>query len=587
MVAVTGLGLAALVEHAIWAWACTAPVVRGDGARHAIFTVSRVREWMSGGPGPLSWLLEPLYYPTFTTVTAWPVIWAGLPGAPGVRASLALYTGVLVAGSSLAAWRVGGRRLGLAAGLAVLTVPLLWMLRTDVMLDVPLAALVAAFLAALPLAGAVRVRLWRSLLCGVVLAVGMLTKQAMPYLAAPALAWVGLPAVWRVLRQSSGIGTSAVVCAGVMLAVGLGGGLFLKGLGWPAVLWIGVVGVGLGWLAWRRRAAHLGELVGVGAVALVLAGPWYARSVGPILEGLRITRAAHADVPVGLDGLWRIIGMTPYTTHHLLPAPWAVALLVAVLALPWWVRRRPLLGPAFAAAVGGQLLISSFPDLHARHYAPLLAPLLVLGVGAWDALAAAVEGRRLGRGLRTVMLAVMVGHVGLMVASAWGGPRHAPVRAADRRIPAGFPPVDLAALGRLAVAPPRLLRAAAPRPDRMVLPLHQALRQVESDRKAQGVAQAGLLLVTQRIEVTGLVLAREAVGLSHLQIVEPPGQHGVQQARQRGLTVYTIELDLHRSAGRSASRTGWIDRQGAVPVVELPAEMAEEGGAGVLRVRRF
>lgn len=584
---VAALGGAALLEHGLWAAACTWPIVRGDGPRHAIFAISRVAGWADGGAGPLGWLLEPMYYPAFTTVTAWPVLWAGSMAAGDVRLSYALYTGVLVAGLAVMGWRVGGRRLGLAGGLAVLTVPLLWALRVDVMLDVPLAAMVAAFLASLPLVGKARFRWHRAVACGVLLSIGMLTKQAMPYMAAPALAWVGLPALFRAAQQRRGWTAGLAVGALAVGGLGVAGALFVKGHSWIA---LGVVAVGVvasGWLARSQRAAHLGELTVVGGTALLLAGPWYARSVGPLLEGLQLTRAAHSDVPEGLAGVFRMLGMTPFSTHHLLPAPWAIALLVGLPVLPWLVRRRPLLGPALAAFVGGQLFISSFPDLHARHYAPLVGPLLLLAVGTLDGAAAVLKKVQLGGALRTGVVMCVAAHAGLMVASGWGGPRLSPMKAADLRIPGVFPPVDGRALMDILLSPPKLVRGAVPLPDTQVLPLHDALRAIDADRRKSGAEWAGLLLVTQRVEVTGLVLARDEVGAPGLFVVEPAGRGGLHQTLRRGYAVYTIELPLDRLAGRSSPQTAWLDAESSEPFLELDADLAEDGGLATLRVRRL
>ena len=491
---VAALGGAALLEHGLWAAACTWPIVRGDGPRHAIFAISRVAGWADGGAGPLGWLLEPMYYPAFTTVTAWPVLWAGSMAAGDVRLSYALYTGVLVAGLAVMGWRVGGRRLGLAGGLAVLTVPLLWALRVDVMLDVPLAAMVAAFLASLPLVGKARFRWHRAVACGVLLSIGMLTKQTMPYMAAPALAWVGLPALFRAAQQRRGWTAGLAVGALAVGGLGVAGAFFVKGHSWIA---LGVVAVGVvasGWLARSQRAAHLGELTVVGGTALLLAGPWYARSVGP---------------------------------------------------------------------------------------------LLLLAVGTLDGAAAVLKKVQLGGALRTGVVMCVAAHAGLMVASGWGGPRLSPMKAADLRIPGVFPPVDGRALMDILLSPPKLVRGAVPLPDTQVLPLHDALRAIDADRRTSGAEWAGLLLVTQRVEVTGLVLARDEVGAPGLFVVEPAGRGGLHQTLRRGYAVYTIELPLDRLAGRSSPQTAWLDAESSEPFLELDADLAEDGGLATLRVRRL
>ena len=570
------IGLLALfvgIDHAWWATETTAPLVRGDAPRHALTALTLAHDDGSF----LGWatFLRPAYYPNLVPWLARPLL--QLEGATGAdyRVFLALFSGLFTLGTGLLARRCWGTGPGLAAAALTLTVPLLWTLRAETMLDLPLAAMTALFLASVPMVPGRPVRAAGS---GLLLGLGMLTKQTLPYLAVPALGWLWL---WA-LRPLSWGGRCLGALSGVAVAGGAGA-LFMSGWGWTAV---GVALLGLGAIAavaQRVEVLGLRDLALLGLVAVVVAGPWFALSVEPILQGLVVTRADHADVPATLSaaGALRIASMGPYVVLQLLPAWMVWGLLAGVLAQ---VARRPrpaLLGPVVLALLGGGLAISAFPDLHARHYAPLVAPLLVLTVAplAW------LPGRlrSVGSGVITV--------IALAAGLSWhvGGDTAAGYRAAwsDRQISRDVVArdwVDLARRWAVLPANPHLLAMPPLAGD---LPLAAAVATIEQDRSASGPLQGMLVPASPAVEQDGLLLAIEEARLDTLFAVERFDRGLLQERPPEVGVIYAVEVvsEGSRRGGLRPSRE--LDQLGFTTLGAWPARLPEWGSQLELRVRRW
>lgn len=541
-------------DHVAWALACTDPIARGDGPRHALIAVQHA---LAQQERPLPLALRPLlatnYYPAFVAWLALPVM--NLLGPTGhlFRALIGVYSGLLVGGSGALAWRCWGRSAALPAALMAATVPLLWSLRGEVMLDAPLAAMGAWFLVVLPAAGPAR--RGQALGCGLLLGAGMLTKQAMPYVALPALAVVGARASFAAVPGWGGRAALATLVGGV----GLGAvALYVARWPWAAVAVMAVLGLSLAVWGHRGRAvvgrAWLRDLAVLGLVALAVAGPWYARSAEPILTGLELARIEHPGVPQGWPGVVRILGMVEYLTHHLLPAPVAVAGLLGVgVAVPLG-RGRPWVLPTMVTGLAAFALISRFPDLHGRHYAPLVPILVACAAAGFAALARGGWWGRWGSGALTVALGIWVG----ALAVSWRAPFDLePARLIDQRdadISPALPAPNLPDLARRLMRPPTLFRLQAPSPTATDVPLHAAIAAAEADRAARWPDAVGHVLVGDvTLEVPGVHLALVEGGFTRLHPVSPATVGHARKQLERE-PVYLLELLSVDGQGRAHRR---------------------------------
>lgn len=586
------VGIAFAADHVAWAWACTWPMVRGDGTRHALVAVEAAqRHAASFSLLELRTLYRTNYYPAGLAWLSLPVLSALGASSHVFRAFLGVFSGLLAVGTGALAWRLSGPRGALAGALLTGLVPLLWTLRADIMLDVPLAAWVAVFLALLPVGSAPR---WRAVLCGLALVAGMLSKQTMPYLALPALAVVGARLAWAA-------GGTLPRRAALLTLVGAAGlvpvGLYVSGLAWPAVVVGALVVVALWGLARQRLSgalrAQAENLAVIALVAVVLAGPWYAVSVEPILTGLEMARRDHADVPRGLAGLVRILGMSEYLLFFFVPAPALVlALAGGGLSLP---RLRGdadgdrLLLPVLASLLAGGVLISRFPDLHGRHYAPLLP--MVLALAALPVGALARRGPR-GRGAATVLLLVFAVWNGVFALSwrtdlAIGGRLTVDRRDAD--IPPNLPAPQLRGLPPRLLRVPTLVRFGAPRPDARYLPMEEAMARIVADRDASFANQpAGILADDPEVEDPGLHLAVVEANAKGVRPLFPPSVELVTSHREKG-PVYLIDLRNEGRGGRphrAALRPEW-QQLGFSELARLPARVGHRPNGVSLVVYRL
>lgn len=580
------LGLFSAWDHLSWLKATSAPIAKGDGPRHALFALSRAQDGV-GGALNLGLLLEPTYYPSLVPWLATPLL--QMPGASGYdyRGFLALFTGLLVFATGMLARRLLGTELGLAAGALVLTVPILWPLRADVMLDGPLAAMVVLFLACLPRPEG---HLLRYLGCGLVLGLGLLTKQTMPYLAAPALAVVGLPVLWRSLPKGPVRSLGLFVALGALAIAAI---LYTRGQAWPAlgIVLTGTLALSNG--AFRPGVSedrqHLGKLAMMVLVALLLAGPWYVLSVGPILEGLEITRASHADVPPTLSeaGALRIASTVLFVFQEMLPWPHVLAALVGLGSLYWTAGKRPLLWAVAATFLGGTVLISTFPDLHVRHFAPVVGPLLVLAVTPLVLLPEKVM----------TAVATLVAALGILAGLSWRSPEAVPpawrAGASDAHAPQGLVAADWGELGLKARRLPGNLRAFAMVPPEDALPLRQAVIAMARDRDAASRRSSALLLSEDpAIEAEGLQLEVQALGLDGLVAVMGSAEALVRELPPEFRAAYAVDLVSAGGAGEEGrggrGRRGRyapspaLERLGFEELGRWPARL--EGGPGDLEL---
>ena len=533
---------------------------------------------------------QPGYYPALTQWMALP--WMRALGALGdtYRLSLSLYSGLLVLGTGALVRRVAGRSAGLAAGALVATVPILWMLRSEAMLDAPLAATLALVLAMVPVEGD-RPHAGRATLAGLLLAGALLAKQTMLFFALPALALL----VGRALWQAATPGTERRALVAGLLASGVGIGALVAG-GWafPAV-WLSLaVGLLLLGLGQRRRSlpawSHLRDVALVAILGAGLAGTWYARSAAWFRSGLEQVAATH-DIATGAAGIVRSLGYTEHLWRALLPAP--VALLLPLGLLLCWPLRSPRLLLALVALVGGFVGLSRFADLHSRHFAPLV-PLLLL-VAALPIGALSRWRPLLGRGVSGLVVIASV-----LFALTWRSPEHIDPRwqvgLRDADFAPDMPAHTLGELGRRMLRGPDRWVLSAPLPVQAQWPIAAAVAAVITDTQDQARTlalpplQRGMVLLYADdafLDAEGLLLFAEQAEVYWLDVRAPQQmpQLAVALAADQPALAYALEL-VARSGSRTGVASRHLDAAGFVELQRWPTVLPGRRGAQDLVLRR-
>lgn len=590
MLLVLGAALLA-IDHAVWVQATTLSVSWGDSARHSLRAVQMAQgEVAAPTPLALGVLGKPGYYPALTQWMALP--WMLRLGVDGdtYRLSLSLYSGLLVLGTGALVRRVSGRSAGLAAGALVATVPILWALRVEAMLDAPLAALLALFLAMAPVEGDEPSPM-RATLAGLLLAAALLAKQAMLYFALPVLGLLVLRATWLAAAPGS---ERRTLLGGLVVAGALILALAAADLPFPAV-WLALGGGG-GLLVWahRRRAqpgwGRLRDVLLAAVIGALLAGTWYARSIGYFRSGLAQVAATH-DVATGAVGLVRSLGYVEYLWRSILTGP--IALLLPVGLVVAWFMRGPRLRLVLLALVCGFVGLARFEDLHSRHFVPLVPLLLVVAT-----LPLGLVARRWPRLAAAAALPLVA--YGLVFALSWRWPERVDARwqvsQKDSDFAPDMPAHHLGELGRRMLMGPNRWLWAAPEPVAAQWPIDQAVARLVADAQAQNKARGGSALRRGQVMVyaddaqidsEGVLLYAEQAGVYWLDVRAPQPMAQLQQAvANDGADLhYAFEL-VGRGGARAGASSGPLAAAGFSEVERWPALLPGRRGALELVLRR-
>lgn len=406
--------LAGLLAVAInLAWLAEAPeyVPVGDDGGHLGWTWAMLR---SGSEVPWAWWPVQAYF--FTGSTPYPplVYWVAAGTTALTPASSRLAPELLAVQAFLPLLAVGsywlGRLVADRAGgwlclVLSLASPHTLQPSRNYFLDLPLAALIAAALAALVVSNGFRERR-ASLACGLFAGMALLTKwSALFFLVPPVLAAL-------VLRSTR----PARFCLFLALAA-----LAAWQVRTPLMRWLhdlpsltGIVGA-LGLLVMlaaafarlRRREPLLANLAGAALMVTLVAGPWYGafgREVVEMMMVRQVTAAARDARAPGLFPMlleetsgWAAVGQG--LREVVLPLPTGALVLVGLLALR---RSRPV-AELVACLAGAAVFLALSPNFYERYLQPLIpvgaalaaagaarlgpvAPAVAVVAGAWALL---------------------------------------------------------------------------------------------------------------------------------------------------------------------------------------------------------
>jgi len=335
-------------DHVAWVMADRSSLLFNDSPMHLLGAAESWRTWQSSP----SWVPSIPYgtYPPGVYVVALPFLEVLGVSEQVLRISGAVFTGLLVLGAGIFSARVAGRFAGLAAAALVVTYPEVWVQRTEIHMDLPLAGMVILAFSLLPSPHKPGTP-WLALAGGLAMTGALFTKQAMLPIGGLGMAWLVSEALVR---------------------VGLG---HRRGEVRPALV-------------------HLRDVALCAAPILALAGPYYYRAYPKLVDALSHTWNV-ADVPQGSDWILAKLSMLAWLKNVFLPAPHCWALGVGLLCLPWIWRRRPLMGPLLAGLLGGMYQYLTYVDPHERHFVPLIPIFLVLGVAPLGLLRGSVVRRAL------------------------------------------------------------------------------------------------------------------------------------------------------------------------------------------------
>lgn len=326
-----GLGLAS-VALAWLTGGLTGSFLGPDESAHYVNTLF-IADWLRAGlPAPMAFARDfYVHYPKLS-IGHWPPGWYALlaPAAalwwPGAAAAAVVSAFVAGLPAILPAWaltRAGARRVGIAAALAMLVLPLVVESARAFLLDQPV-ALVAGLAAIAWLRAAERPGWRRFLLFGALAAFAPLVKGNGALVALIPPIEIALSRRWALLRDrrlwATGALTALVVAPWYYVSFRISAGGFNYAPG-PAYAW----------LALRSNAAALLGEVGAAGVMLSLwgaAGGWRDPRAGAVvrlaLAAIAATLAFQSIVPVALDA------------RYVLPAvPWCVALAALGVVRAW------------------------------------------------------------------------------------------------------------------------------------------------------------------------------------------------------------------------------------------------------------
>jgi 4-amino-4-deoxy-L-arabinose transferase-like glycosyltransferase len=309
----------------------------------------------------------------------------------------------------LCTYDIGQRTLGPLPGLAAAALcaamPLVVSLSHSFQLDLPLAALVAATLAALVRSESLSRPAW-SLLAALLLGLALLVKTTAGVYLFGAFFWIGLRQAWALVQRQRSMGAAGVmIVAGPTIWMGwwllanvewyvhsldtsrplllfgippggdpvlVGRLLFVPAL---AAFLFFAIGLPFGEMAWRGLAAAAGACF----LAAFVSGAWYLRHAPDVVASVAaytVTGGGHtgAPAPHSLRG-WLFY---PWAEGRLLPRAWFELLLVGlpVAILKGDLRKR--LSPVLGALVFAFVVLNLTPDKEARFVVPLSCALAVL-----------------------------------------------------------------------------------------------------------------------------------------------------------------------------------------------------------------
>ncbi len=342
--------------------------------------------------------------------------------------------------------RVAGPGAGLVAAVMGTSAPMIVCLSHKFLLDLPLAALVAASLWAL-LASRGLQRPMLAWLAGIAFGLALLAKFIAGVYLLGAFAWLMLPAVWDASRRWPKRAAWAASAAALLLGLALilqhaqlstwltefpeADPPFLAWvtrstvpltLGW---WWhgLGVASLGLVWAAWRTEHPALRALL-AGTAALLaaswLAGCWYLPHLPRVIKGVA-GFTAEGGAGEGDPTAGNLAGWTYYAwvLGHSLPRGWYHLFWVGLGACLLHRDLRQKAGPLVGATLFAYLLITLSTNKESRYTLALLPTVVVLAV-VWTRLLPPLLRHPVRVGLAASAIILSTGW--LAVAAGWWAP---------------------------------------------------------------------------------------------------------------------------------------------------------------------
>jgi len=303
--------------------------------------------------------------------------------------------------------RTVGEGAGLTAACLVAAYPMVISLSHKFLLDLPLAALVAASLWALLRSDGLRKPGWAGL-SGVFFALALLAKFIAGVFLLGAYLWLVVPAVWATARKwPLRFSVAALVLGALGAWLAWSGSVWLEEMtrnqssGRSLILhWIvldtpprlspiwhlcGLASVGTLIAAFRVRDDGIRRLLSVGTAALVatwIAGAWYLPHLGEVV--LKVGGFSHdGGLGEGDPGPGTLAGWLfyPWALGRSMPRSWFHLLIVGVGLGCLHPRLRPRLAPLLATAGLAFLVVNLSHNKELRYAISLVSVMAVLSVG--------------------------------------------------------------------------------------------------------------------------------------------------------------------------------------------------------------
>jgi len=381
------LPLTALAALYMWndlAWmvADQAPLLGEDSIRH---TQRVLNHWHHLRLEP-SWetFWWPNYYPPFGAWVIFLHFAAFGASVEMMQHSQVVFTGLLVLGTGTLCGRIWGSWAGVAAATLSVGFPFWWQQHDHIMLEIPATAVLVLAISLQP-SPKEPDRWLRTVLGALAFGFALLSHKTTAYALLPMSAWLGGRAIVDIVRHRN-----------------------------------------------KQAALHLAEVLVYGLGALLLL-PWLLLSSELLEETLtRVRTEQQGTLPFRL-----MVGMAAWGKHaFFLPHHvWAIGL--GAFAVPFGVRRSPLLIPTLLAIAGVPFLLE-FAWIHERYFL-IAAPLTIVVMLAPIGLLTRAERPQLRWAGRA--LTVPVGLFGLFFALAWHSPERLPDATMDIRY-GGFDHAD-------------------------------------------------------------------------------------------------------------------------------------------------
>jgi hypothetical protein len=243
------------------------------------------------------------------------------------------------------------------------------------------------------------------------------------------------------------------------------------------------------------------------------------------------------------------------------------------------------MGVLLAGEYDGFIGFARFPDVHARHFAPIAGPMVLVLVAPIGLVARRVP--RLAAGLA---MGVVVASVG--VGAAWRSPEPGThVHPRGLEIPQNIPAQSIDLMVHRLLRPARSKAWRPPVPSVADVPLPEVMHAIAQDA---GDAETVLVLSSDALlESAGLLVAARTEGLHHVHALSPARPEAVVEtlAQDTPPALYGLQLvralKRRQHEGHEPTWNGFMSQTAWEEVARFPMSWPEERGDGELMLLRW